>query len=484
MRNSLLLKLLGAFLLVITIGALIISTLTSQATRNAFNLYTTRSGQVWAERLAPVLADYYHKSNSWAGVETLLQSDLVGEYAPSGTGYKFGQGKGAGANHSPSMMGASMMNQRIILADPAGNILYDSLSQMTGNQFSTAQLSEGTSITTNNTVVGYLFIIPSDMMSANSPAQEFLGSVNSAILKSVIAAGIIALILGTLLFFQITKPLRQLKKAASAVANGDLSQRVNIHSRDEFGELGETFNRMAENLSAAQIQRQHMIADVAHELRTPLTAIQGTLEGMQDGVLPVNEEQLSALHSETMLLNRLISDLRLLSLAEAGELTLEKGRTNASDLIRRVVEHFKPLADQKQVSLTSEIQSDVPDILIDSDRITQVMNNLLTNALRYTPTSGNITIRVSGTLNNEFIRVSVTDTGTGIAPGDLPFVFDRFYRADKSRARTSGGSGLGLAIVKQLVEAHGGQVIAESPVFTSKEGSSFGTCISFTLPLK
>lgn len=484
MRNSLLIKLLGAFLLVITIGALLISTLTSQATRSAFDLYTTRSGQVWAERLAPVLADYYRQSNNWTGVDTLLQSDLVGEYAPSGTGYGFGQGKGAGANHSSSMMGTSMMSQRIILADPGGEILYDSLSQMTGKQFSTTQLSEGTSITANDTVVGYLFIIPSDMMSANSPAQEFLGSVNSAILKSVLAAGIIAIILGTLLFFQITKPLRQLKKAASAVANGDLDQRVNIQSRDEFGELGETFNRMAENLSAAQTQRQHMIADVAHELRTPLTAIQGTLEGMQDGVLPVNEEQLSALHSETMLLNRLISDLRLLSLAEAGELTLEKWRTDASDLIRRVVEHFKPLADQKQVSLTSEIQSNLPDILLDSDRITQVMNNLLTNALRYTPPSGNIAIQVASTTNNESLRVSVTDTGTGIAPGDLPFVFDRFYRADKSRSRISGGSGLGLAIVKQLVEAHGGQVNAESPVFTPKEGIPFGTCISFTLPLK
>jgi signal transduction histidine kinase len=478
MRNSLIFKLMGAFLLVIAIGALVISVLTSLATRNAFDLYTTRSGQVWAQRLAPVLADYYAQRNGWQGIDAALLADI-------GTGNMMGsgQGRGMGAGQQNTGMGMmAAMGQRLILIDEQGIVVSDTQNELAGKRISDAQLKNGAPILVNSQQVGTLIITPNDFAGSGSPAGEFLASVNQAIVSSVIIAGIIAMILGAYLFIQITAPVRQLKKVAAAIGQGDLSQRVQIRSRDELGELGQTFNQMAESLSNAETQRQHLVADVAHELRTPLAAIQGTLEGMQDGILPLDDEQVAALHAETALLNRLVGDLRLLSLAEAGQLKLERQEIEPGGFIQQVAERAKSQANQKNIQLETDIQADLPDIQVDSDRITQVLNNLISNALRYTPEGGTITVQASFPSDGSSLRVSVTDTGPGIDPENLPFVFDRFYRADKSRTRSSGGSGLGLAIVKQLVEAHGGSVQAESPVFQDANQQGYGTKITFLLP--
>lgn len=339
-------------------------------------------------------------------------------------------------------------------------MISDTQAELVGKQLSASELSYGAAISVKNNLVGTLVVAPNNLHNSNTPASEFLEFVNQAIISSAVIADLIALILGSVLFLQIIKPIRQLKKAATAIASGDLEQRVVIRSRDELGELGLTFNQMAESLANAETQRRHLVADVAHELRTPLAAIQGTLEGMQDGILPLDKEQVTALHSETMLLNRLVEDLKLLSLAEAGQLKLERQETEPGILFRQIVERVKPQADQKNIRLELDLKPDIPVVWIDSDRITQVLNNLIGNALRYTPDGG--TIKVQGSINPSTgsIEVSVTDTGQGIASDNLPFIFDRFYRADKSRTRSSGGSGLGLAIVKQLVEAHGGNVKA------------------------
>jgi signal transduction histidine kinase len=483
MRISLLFKLMGAFLLVIAIGALVISVLTSQATQNAFNLYTTRSGQIWTQRLVPILADYYTQTNSWQGVDSVIQSNLGGQGISNGTGNIMGQGRGFGQGGQIAdgeMMG--ILGQRLILTDNKGFVVSDTLNEFIGKQLSSSELKYGTPIIVNNNLVGTLLITPNDFSNAGTPAAEFLASVKQAIISSAIIAGVIAMILGAILFFQITAPLRQLRKAATAITNGDLNQRVSIDSKDEFGELGMTFNNMAQSLAKAESQRQHLMADVAHELRTPLAAIQGTLEGMQDGVLPLDEEQLAALHVETTLLNRLIGDLRLLSLAEAGQLKLELQKIDPGKLIQQIVERMKPQANQKEVHLEVDVQASLPELMLDPDRITQILNNLIGNALRYTPSGGTIKVKAENLLNSNSIQISVIDTGVGINPENIPFVFDRFYRADKSRTRSSGGSGLGLAIVKQLVEAHGGNVKVESPFFNNKENQGFGTAFSFTLP--
>ena len=240
---------------------------------------------------------------------------------------------------------------------------------------------------------------------------------------------------------------------------------------------------MAESLDRTETQRQHLMADIAHELRTPITVIQANLEAMLDEVLPLDVEQVAVLHDETLLLNRLVADLRLLSQAEAGALKLERQETDIVGLIHRVVEKIKVQAQQNGITLENEIEENLPKIWIDADRITQVLNNLIGNALRYTPHDGKIIVSaVKSTGSAGTIQISVTDTGSGIDPEALPFVFDRFYRADQSRARNSGGSGLGLAIVKQLVEAHGGKVEAISPVFSNADKQGYGTRITITLP--
>ena len=473
MRNSLLLKLIGAFVLVIAIGSLVIAVLTYQATRSAFTLYTTRSGQVWAQRLAPDLADFYTRTRNWQGVNAFLLSE-IGSQITSG-----GMGMGRGMQNSA---GGMMAGQRLILSDSTGLVIADTQNQLVGKQISANELKNGAAITVDSAIVGTLIVTPMDLANSNTPASEFLISVNQAIISSAVIAGMIAIILGGVLSLQIIKPLHQLKNASAAIAAGDLNQRVNIHSHDELGELGLTFNQMAESLASAETQRRHLVADVAHELRTPLAAIQGTLEGMQDGILPMDEEQISALYSETMLLNRLVGDLKLLSLAEAGQLRLELEETDPVPLIEQLVDRFKVQASQKNVQMATDFPSGLPVIQIDSDRISQVLNNLIGNALRYTHEGGTITVKGSWLASAERLEIAVQDTGQGIPPEDLPHIFDRFYRADKSRTRASGGSGLGLAIVKQLVEAHGGHVYAESPLYFEPNRQAYGTRITFVLP--
>ncbi len=478
MRNSLIFKLLGAFLLIIAIGAVVNSWFTSQAMHNAFSLYSTRNSQVWAEQLAPSFADYYSKNMSWQGVETLMQSGLSSP-GSMGMGNSQGRGFGQGRQGSPWMT-----NQRIILANAQGVVINDTSGELLGHELSAAELSNGAPVMVSGTLVGTVLVTPINVAGTNTPAGQFLASVNKSIIISAIIAGVISLLLGAILFLYVTSPLRKLKKAASAISSGDLSQRVDIHSSDELGDLGQTFNQMAENLDRAETQRKRLIADVAHELRTPIAVMQANLEAMLDGVLPLDEEQVAALLNESLSLKRLVGDLRLLSLAESGELKLEKQRTRIDALIREVADRINVQAQENGVSLDLDLPENQPAIFVDPGRITQVLNNLIGNALRYTPQGGKIMLSAQkSTESSNFIQVSVTDTGSGIDPADLPYVFDRFYRADQSRAHSSGGSGLGLAIVKQLVEAHGGKVTVSSPIFTDSSQKGYGTRFTFILPV-
>ena len=482
MKNSWLYKLLGAFLFIIVVGGSVIAVLTARATQSAFNIYTTRSGQSWAQRIAPSLAEYYETSQTWDGVVTYIQTILGDLSLPSSNQGSMGQMHGQGPkglNGTGSMMGT--IDQRVLLTDSKGFVLYDSTNQITSQKLPEAEQKEGTPIIVNDITVGTLLLTPEN--SANTPAAEFLQSVRKAIISSAIVASFIALVLGTLLFVQLTAPMRKLRKAAAAVAEGNLEQRVDIPGQDEFAELGVTFNQMMESLSQAQKQREHLMADVAHELRTPLSAIQGTLEAIQDGVLPYDREQIDALYAETTLLNRLIGDLRLLSLAENSQLNLELQQTSPSVLVQQVVERAQPLALTKNIRLEFSAEQKLSELLLDPDRITQVLNNLIQNSLRYSPSGGSIMVDASEDLLAKKVIISVTDTGPGIRSEDLPNIFDRFYRADKSRSRNSGGSGLGLAIVKELVHAHGGRVSAISPVILEENQKGSGTKFIIELPL-
>jgi two-component system OmpR family sensor kinase/two-component system sensor histidine kinase BaeS len=266
-------------------------------------------------------------------------------------------------------------------------------------------------------------------------------------------------------------PVGDVMEAASRLAEGDYAARVTPAGPPEVQSLGLAFNQMAERLQNNEAQRRDLLADIAHELRTPLSIIQGNAEGVLDGVYAPNEERMAAIVEETQVMSRLLEDLRTLSTAEAGTLSLYKERVNPADIIEETLVAFRPQAAAAGIRVESAIESGLPSIEIDPLRIRGVITNLLTNALRYTPAGGSITLTASASAGPPALRFAVTDTGSGIAAEDLPYVFTRFRKSADSR-----GSGLGLAIAKSLVEAHGGSIEAESE-------PGRGTTVRFSLPV-
>jgi two-component system OmpR family sensor kinase/two-component system sensor histidine kinase BaeS len=264
---------------------------------------------------------------------------------------------------------------------------------------------------------------------------------------------------------RLTQPLSETMKAADALAAGDLSARVPLEGSGEFRHFARSFNRMAEALETADRQRRELLADIAHELRTPLTVIQGNLEGVRDGVYGATPEQLDLVLDETQKLGHLVDDLRLLTLAEAGQLPLDLQILDVSQLLADVRDAFACQAREAGIALNAEIPGTPPPLRADPQRMGQILGNLVTNALRHTPPGGEVTLGTEVHPGGGGIRFWVSDTGEGIAAEDVPRIFDRFWRADPARSHESGaGSGLGLAIAKSLVEAQGGRIWAESEV--------------------
>jgi len=313
------------------------------------------------------------------------------------------------------------------------------------------------------------------MMAMGQAEQTFLQDSQRSLIIAAIVAVMIAIALGIIVSNLVTRPLRRLAISAQKIAQGDLNQRVAHKSDDEVGEVSSAFNTMAEQLGNKERSRKQLLADVAHELRNPLSIVQGNLEAWLDGVITPTPEQIASVYDETVLLNRLINDLRELSLAEAGQLKLHLEHVDIIELINAETVAFQARCQEKQISLSAELDKNLPMITIDRDRIRQVLHNLLENALRFTPTGGEIRVKAAAD-GNGAVLVSVTDSGSGIDPADLPFIFDHFYKADKSRQRGYGNAGIGLALVKRFVELHGGKVWVESE---RGRGSTF----YFTLPM-
>jgi histidine kinase len=243
---------------------------------------------------------------------------------------------------------------------------------------------------------------------------------------------------------------------------------------DELDQLAIRFNQMADKLEKTESMRRQLIGDVSHELRTPLAAIKGYMEGLMDGVLPAGPETYQQVHAEAERLQRLVSDLQELSRVEAGAYPLDLKPVSAAALIENVTTHLSRQFEEKAITLEKEIEKDLPAILADQDRMVQVLTNLLGNALQYTPEGGLVTIYA--VRRNHEVVISIVDTGIGISPDHLPYIFNRFYRTDKSRARASGGSGIGLTIAQAIVKSHHGRIWAES------RGEGKGSTFSFALP--
>jgi len=295
-------------------------------------------------------------------------------------------------------------------------------------------------------------------------AGLFLETMTNTLLMAIgISAGL-ALLASTWLFWGITRPLSKLRTATEAVAAGDLGARAPVKRRDEVGRVAEAFNDMADELERQVGLRKQMVADVAHELRTPLSVMRGNLEAMIDDLIPASEDELDAVHQEVMRLSRLVEDLRLLSLADAGELRLEIQEVDAAELVETAVRRMGPSAEAKGVGLVGDIGESTGTIMGDEGKLQQVLANLIANALRYTPAGKKVT--VSSQAVDQEVWLAVTDQGPGVDPADLPNFFERFWKGDRARVRSqasSSGSGLGLSIVRQIVELHGGRAEATLP---------------------
>jgi signal transduction histidine kinase len=308
----------------------------------------------------------------------------------------------------------------------------------------------------------------SNMMAMmGTPERQFMLSLR----YSLIVVSAIMLIIGGVVSYYLARsiavPVINLNRAVNDVAAGNLDTSVVVDRKDEVGQLANAFNSMTEKLKSNTVLKQRFLAGIAHELRTPLTILKANLEGIADGLITPDQEQIHSLTEEVDQLTKLVGDLRDLSLLEAGQSTPVYTEIDLAATLRQIVQKSKPLAEEKNLSLTLQLNEAIPKIRADTAMLQQMIYNLLMNAIRYTATGG---ITVSAEKNESSVIIKVTDTGIGIPAEDIDHIFDYFYRVDPARTKQSGGTGLGLALVKQMVLAHGGQVYANS---IRGQGSTF-----------
>lgn len=467
--RSLATKLTLGFLAVAFTGAGLVVVLARRATATEFDRFVFDQDRA---DLTAQLAEYYAVFGTWDGVDSVLRiarpefgghrpgppgigREAPGGFPPPPVGGDPERGPRAGGNSAPQ-------NRPYNLADELGIILFDGLGYHVGEQLSAAQLADGIAITVDESTVGTLFVARALRPDLSVAGAQFLARMGRALLLALAGATAMALLLGVILSRTIAKPVRELTGATRAVAAGDLGRQVTVSSHDEIGRLAGAFNRMSRDLARAQEWRRRMSADIAHDLRTPLSVILGHAEALRDGVLPPTSENLALVHDEAQRLNRLVEDLRTLSQAESGEMHLNLQRTPPGDLVARAVTVHAARAAQQGITLQTDSQAAVPPVEVDPDHMARVLGNLVDNALSHTPPGGRIKLSATQSPDSAHVRIAVTDSGGGIAPEDLERIFERFYRADRSRRRNGNGSGLGLAISRSVVEAHGGRIWAEN----------------------
>jgi two-component system sensor histidine kinase BaeS len=465
--HSLQFRLLAAFTLVIVVIIGTVFGFTYRNTRSEISRIQDRLQTAQDQRVETEVARYYQYTGSWDGAQTVV-TQL-----------------------------AKLYDARIIITDSNGIVQADSDSKLNGTQYTAkqagkplvtldiglgnpSQVNIGTAgskplpiFTTHTT--GTLYVTHTDSQDINRASLQLTyNTIGRFFLWGGLLAIAIAFLLTYILSRRILAPVKALTGVTRAFGKGDFSRRVDVKDHGDMGELARSFNTMADDLERNESLRRNMVADIAHELRTPLSHLRGYLEAMSDGLVKPDEAAISTLSDETLSLARLVDDLQELSLADAGKLKLVFEPEDVFKLINDAVTAVQPKAASKNILLVSDLAPSLPQINIDSQRIKQVMYNLLENAVAHTGPEGRITVRTWQEDNRVFI--SVADNGEGIPAEDLPFIFERFYRVDKSRTRATGGTGLGLTIARRLVEAHGGRIDVRSQ---PGQGSTF----TFSLPV-
>jgi two-component system sensor histidine kinase BaeS len=431
------------------IGALFTSFYIQNRTQKAFDSFIRDQDQ---QVLVEALSDHYLVNGNWENAQAVFQKV-----------YPFIMHNNPGENVGGNPPGA---NSPFILTSPTGEIQDTSPgpgSPKSGSSIPLTEVGKGIPIEVNEEIVGWLVPAPSQR-PRNNTQQNFLGTVQDGLIISSIVTLLIALILGGFLIQSFTHPIRKLAGATEKVAGGDLGFQVDIDSKDELGKLASSFNRMSSDLEKADLSRKQMTSDIAHDLRTPLTIMQGYTEAMSEGKMAGSQEIYQVMHQQAKHLNYLIDDLKTLSLLDSEELAFQNQNIDPANILQQVESAFSPLADEKGIQLSLTKDQILPRMNLDPGRLTQILGNLINNALQVLSSGGKI--EVSAIQEGDNLLMKVADNGPGISDENLPLIFNRSFRADKSRTSENGSSGLGLAITKKLVEAQGGSISVESKVGT------------------
>lgn len=446
MRRSLTFKWVMTLLFSSLIGVALVGGFAYWTTATEFDRFVNETAQ---QDFIDDVTSYYQQNNGWQG---------VGEYLRSND-------DSFDRRHDRNRQLFSLLSSDEVVLSESGPF---KIGETVPGDFLTSSVE----LLVDDEVIGY--VLSAEPPPGFSPEEQaYLDNTNRALLVGVVGASLVSLLVGLLLSRQFLRPLTTLTEAIMAMKSGDLDQKVDVTTNDELGQLADAFNQMSSQLHRANQLRKQMTADVAHDLRTPLHVMSGYIEAMRDGALPPTPERFDAMNQEANLLKRLVEDLRTLSLADSNALKLNYQSINPRELLQQVKETFKPIAQQEGVTITSDIKDDLPTVQMDRERMVQVLTNLVSNALRYTPTKGKITLAAYPAAAG--VVLEVKDTGAGIPADQIENIFERFYRVDISRHEAQGESGLGLAIVKSIVEAHDGTVTASSQL-------NKGTTFTITLP--
>jgi signal transduction histidine kinase len=437
-------RLFLAFVIVVLVAVGTISVFVTRQADAEFERYEVASERLQTTRMAQWLTGYHVRNDSWEGVRPFVEE-----------------------------MDA-LTGMAVVLVDLTGSIIADSRG-VASLGFVPTSWSEYPLVIDMDGIpgeIGVLYVSPERTIQ-----EQFRYRLQNTLWILLLAGSglglLAALVVSTVVAGMISAPIQMMVRAATRAGEGDFTARVNVRRRDEVGELAEAFNGMIRELDAGLRLRRNQIADTAHELRNPLTNIRGYLEALDDNVMDLSET-FPVIVDEVDLLMHLVEDLQELALAESGILELDRRPENMEELVQHTVTAMRLRAKEREIAVSVNAPREVPSVYVDSRRIGQVLSNILRNALRYTPRGGTITVSVKGT--EDFVSVSVCDSGPGIPSEELDRVFQRFRRLDPSRSRATGGSGLGLTIARFLVELHGGEIVAGN----RPEG---GSCFTFTVPV-
>jgi len=432
--RSITIKLVLSFLIVSLASVGLIAILARRNTQREFRNFVFDRN---SSEMVSVLTEYYRIMQTWDGV--------------SGSIFI--------SNYNPAFYPGGMRMPIFTLADARGKIILVGPGYHLGQTIPKDDLDLGFLIKVDNVVVGTL-LLGQEPFQVDPLEQNFIQRISDLLLISVMSAAALALILGVLLAYSITRPIHELIDATQAISEGTLGTQVRVRGRDEISRLATSFNKMSDDLVRSTHARRQMTADIAHELRTPLSLIIGQAEAVHDGVLPATLDNFEIVREAADRLEKLVDDLRILSLADAGELSINQQPVVPQKMLSEIASIFQTRFEEKRIHFQLNVSENLPEISIDQGRMTQVLTNIIDNAVRFTPENGNITLSARQVEGR--VELTVQDSGPGVPVADLERIFDRLYRGDASRRHDVSSSGLGLTIARSIVEMHGGQIEASS----------------------